>query len=503
MKSKRILRSTFLPVLMLMTITLSAQRNAPFKKSDILSAMKEASDYMVKEVSCNGGYVWYYSTDLTECWGEVPARKSQIWVQGPGTPAMGHLFLEMYAFTGDEDYLNYAKKVADALIYGQHPQGGWHYFIDFDKPGLAAWYADTASQFVVGWEEFRHYYGNCTYDDNVTQGATKYLMDLYEVTMDPEYLGPLKKALNFMLVSQYPNGAWPQWYPLRYEYAHDGLPDYTSYYTLNDFAMNNTIDVLLEAYELLGNKEYLEAARRGADFFMIAQGPEGHAAWPDQLDMNLQPVAARTHEPASWMEYATTPTIHQLEKMFLYTGDRRYLRPIPGALNWLESVIVDIDENGDPVYHQWWYDPETNYPIIMETLPELTDEGYFEYRFTLDSTVNFVDYPGKLPERERYERIRDVEAGKAQELYEELYGEKHQLPKVNKEEIRQLVRSINENGIWIETITVHDVDKTMVPDYQALIEKGPYLYGVKKIQGISTQTYMDNMRKFMGYLEEI
>ena len=45
---------------------------------------------------------------------------------------MGQLFLDMYKATADAVYLEYAKKAANALIYGQHPLGGWHYFIDFD-----------------------------------------------------------------------------------------------------------------------------------------------------------------------------------------------------------------------------------------------------------------------------------------------------------------------------------------------------------------------------------
>jgi hypothetical protein len=413
---------------------------------------------------------------------------------------MGDLFLDMYIKTGDETYLEYARKAANALVYGQHPLGGWHYFIDFDKPGMAGWYADTASQVLIGMEEYRHYYGNCTYDDNVTQGATRYLLRLYTETLDPSYYGPLKKALNFMLVSQYPNGGWPQRYPLRYEFAHDGLPDYTSFYTLNDGAMNNTIDVLLEAYEKLGNEEYLEAARRGADFFMIAQGPGGHAAWTDQFDMNLQPATARTHEPASYQVRYTISTIHQLEKMFLFTGDRRYLRPIPMALDWMESSILGINDRGAPEFATW-YDPETNYPILRVSIPEVTPEGYMKYRYTVDTTASYVEFTGKLPARKRYEKIRNVEPGKEREMYLELFGRERNATPVEKREILRLINTMNEHGTWIETIRVQDVNRTMVPDFEAVFEKGPYWYAVKEIQGISTRTFMRNMQTFLDYLK--
>lgn len=493
-------KNTILLSLLVITVLASGQRNKKVSNEHVLSAMKKASAYMVNEVSCHGGYLWYYNEDLTQVFGEVPARKSQIWVQGAGTPAMGHTFLDMYEATGETEFLAYARKVANALIYGQHPLGGWHYLIDFDKKGLEGWYKDTASHFIIGWEEYRHYYGNCTYDDNVTQGATQYLMRLYATTLEPAYLAPLRKALEFMLISQYPNGGWPQRYPLRYEFAHDGYPDYTSYYTLNDGAMNDIIDVLIEAYELLGDERYLEAAKRGCDFFMIVQGPEGHAGWTDQFDMNLQPTRGRTHEPASFQVRYTRSTIQQLEKMFLYTGDRRYLRPIPMALDWIESSVLEIDSRGRPKFAKW-YDPVTNYPITKDYLDSFTPEGYMEYSYSVDSSVSYVALPGKSSYREQYELIRDVEPGKEREMYNKLYQSERQNRTPDEQKVADLIHSMNENGAWIESFTVHDIARTMEPNFESVSKNGSYLYAVKELQGISTQTYMRNMERFMDFLK--
>lgn len=469
---------------------------------EVLEAMKKASGFMEDKVSTRGGYLWYYSGDLSERFGEIPARKSQVWVQGQGTPAMGSLFLEVYRETGEDCFLEYAKKAADVLVYGQHPEGGWHYFIDFNKRGLAEWYRDTASQFIVGWEEFRHYYGNCTFDDNVTQGATQFLLDLYMETLDPAYLVPVRKALDFILKSQYPNGGWPQRYPLRYEFAHDGLPDYTSFYTLNDGAMNNIIDVLLRAYELLGNEEYLESAKRGGDFFLISQGPEGHAAWADQFGMDLRPATARTHEPASYQARYTLSTIHELEKLYLFTGDRRYLRPVPAALEWLESVILEVDQRNRPVYADF-YDPESNLPIIRKTLPEVTEEGYMKYRYEVDSTARYIPYPGKLPERARFEQIRDLEPARFQEMYSRLSrGRRFFREPPDGKQIRELIHTMQPDGSWIETFTVHDISRTMEPNFDAVFEKGSYLYAVKKVEGISTGTFLRNISAMLRYLKE-
>ncbi|MGW8314804.1 MAG: pectate lyase [Bacteroidales bacterium] len=468
-------------------------------QEEVMGAMKQAASFMVNHVSTRGGYLWFYSRDLSQRFGEVPARPSQVWVQDPGTPAVGQLYLDIYQATGEQCFLDYAREAADVLVYGQHPAGGWHYFIDFDRPGLAGWYRDTASRFIVGWEEYRHYYGNCTYDDNVTQGATMFLLQLYRETLDPVYLGPLRKALGFILESQYPNGGWPQRYPLRYEFAHDGLPDYTSFYTLNDGAMNNTIDVLLRAYEILGDEEYLEAARRGGDFFMVAQGPEGRAAWTDQFDMKLRPATGRTHEPACYQARYTLSTITELEKLFLYTGDRRYLRPIPAALEWLESVILEVDARGRPVYADA-YDCSTNLPIVREYMTEVNEEGYMKYHYYVDSTATYVPFPGKLPVRNRYEEIRDVGQGKEKELYWQLFGENQRRERpAGAKMAADLINSMDPEGSWIETFTVHDIARTMDPNFEAVLEKGSYLYAVKELEGYSTRTFLRNMRTLLQF----
>ena len=51
----------------------------------VRAAMKNATRYMVEAVSTNGGYVWFYTPDLSRRWGEMEAYETMIWVQPPGT----------------------------------------------------------------------------------------------------------------------------------------------------------------------------------------------------------------------------------------------------------------------------------------------------------------------------------------------------------------------------------------------------------------------------------
>ena len=63
---------------------------------EIDAAMKKAARFYREEVAVNGGYVYYYSPDLSKRLGEGVASKTQIWVQNPGTPTVGMAFLEAW-----------------------------------------------------------------------------------------------------------------------------------------------------------------------------------------------------------------------------------------------------------------------------------------------------------------------------------------------------------------------------------------------------------------------
>lgn len=349
--------------------------------AEITTTMKKATAFMTDRVALHGGYVWFVSEDLTRRWGEIPARPSQIWLQG-GTERMGQVFLDAWEATGDAQFLNAARKAADALVFGQHALGGFHYFIDFQPAGLEQWYETTASKFRWGYEEYRHYYGNATYDDRVTADAARFLLRFYRVTHEAAYHEPVRKALDFVLQSQYPNGAWPQRFPLSHEYAHDGLPDYTSFYTLNDGAMFAIIELLLDAADTFPDARYLASALRGVDSLIALQGPDGQAAWAEQHGPDLRPIAARTHEPAGYVLRESRMAIHLLHQIYLLTGDARYLAPVPRCIEWYERVNREIGEQKYPVPRYW--EPGSNKPVYVVRTEQLTPEGYGKYLWTTD-----------------------------------------------------------------------------------------------------------------------
>jgi len=108
---------------------------------EALKALERATEFL-RSISTHGGYLWKYSEDLKERWGEGKASQTQIWVQPPGTPSVGMIFLRAYEVTGDKRYLEAAKEAGDALAWGQLESGGWTYYRP-DGPRRRRWRGDA------------------------------------------------------------------------------------------------------------------------------------------------------------------------------------------------------------------------------------------------------------------------------------------------------------------------------------------------------------------------
>ncbi|MFL1011648.1 pectate lyase [Flavisericum labens] len=341
----------------------SVAAQSKISKEKVLETMYKATEFMVEEVSYNGGYVWYYMPDLSRQWGEMEAYKTMVWLQHPGTISMGHVFLDAYRATSDDYYYSAAEKAARAIIWGQSHEGGWNYMIDFaGDRSLKKWYNTIGKN---GWrlEEFQHYYGNSTFDDDVTTDAARFLLRMYLEKMDPTYKPALDKAIQFILNSQYPNGGWPQRYPLRNDFEKQGFPDYTSFYTFNDDVIWENISFLKQCYLVLGEERFLDPIYRGMEFYKISQDSCG--AWGQQVNMQMKAASARTYEPAAFLPSATCENALLLIKFYKLTGNKNFLEGIPKAIKWLEDNELPEEKQEGRRTHPTFVDAETHKPIYV------------------------------------------------------------------------------------------------------------------------------------------
>lgn len=409
-KSQHTITITLLVLLMSsFNMNLSVAQN----KNEFSALVTEAEGSLEKGIAfmqslaIEGGYVYHYSLDGTEKWGEGKTDDRTIEVQPPGTPAVGMSFLRAYRITQNKDFLKAAEGAANALILGQNELGGWEHKIYFDRP---------MGQRV-------------SFDDNQTQSAISFLMALDQEIDRPNLSTAVKKALDMMLKSQLDNGGWPHQYPWQGNY-HD-------YATFNDHGINDCIRVMIEASSYYGEQDLEKSLQKVGRFLMISQLPPPQPGWAQQYNEFLQPAWARTFEPPAVCPSASVNNIHSLIDLYLHTDQGKFLEPIPDAIRWLKASRMPNGKWGRflelGTNKALYYDRDR---IRVDSLHQLSLErrtGY-GYEVNLKNALDAVEL--------RFQQVSDLPSA-AQEI------ERKPTIKELAADVRDITKNQDKLGRWI------------------------------------------------------
>ena len=409
-------------------------------------AMHRACRFFRQTVSCEGGYLWRYSADLTKREGEGRAGEQTVWVQPPGTPSVGMAFLEAYELTGDAECLRLARDAGYCLVRGQLRSGGWDYRIEFDpeRRRRYAYRSDPPRQRARNVS---------TLDDNTTQAALRLLMRLDAALefKDPAIHAAAVAGLDALLAVQYPNGAWPQRFerppdPALYPVKRASYPDswsrqwpkqgYSGYYTFNDNAIADTIDVMFLASAIYGDRRYAQAAERAGDFILLAQMPEPQPGWAQQYDPDMHPAWARKFEPPAITGGEAAGILRTLMSLYRQTGKRKYLEPIPRAVAYYRSSR--LPEGGLARF----YELKTNRPLYFTR----------DYQLTYDDSDMPTHYAFKVGDwvdaiAAQYERLIEAPPEPRKPARR---ARPPRLSKSLKRKALAVIGAMDDRGAWVE-----------------------------------------------------
>lgn len=117
-----------------------------------------------------------------------------------------------------------------ALIHSmlslQTPSGGWSKRTDMSQPRQPGQHFGVEPDYVP------------TFDNSATTTQLRVLARAYTTNGNPEFAAAFYRGLQLIFSAQYPNGGWPQTYPLRGGY-HDHI-------TLNDGVTADILNLLLD-----------------------------------------------------------------------------------------------------------------------------------------------------------------------------------------------------------------------------------------------------------------
>lgn len=440
--------------------------------ADARSAITRAVAFFHDRAARHGGYVYRYSGDFTLREAEGIPGPDTIWIQPPGTPAVGEAFLQAHQATGDPACLKAAVDAARALSRTQLASGGWDYSGHFDAANRAKWLyrrdaggkpldRSNAPRGEAGWHvwrERRHKDTNSsTLDDDVTQSALRLLIRVDQALgfKDPEIHEAAQYGLEAILSTQYPAGAWSASFdvypaappdPARYPLKQASFPsswsrtwpkDFTGCYVTNDNMHATLIRTLLLAGQTYRETRYTDAARRAGDFLLLAKMPDPQPAWAQQYDADMQPVWSRAFEPPAISGRESQAVMWSLLTLAAATSDRKYLGPIPSAVAYLRRSRLPDGRLAR------FYELQTNKPLYFRRGKggkghELTyddDRTASNYGWKWDSELDAIEAAGK----------RLAAGGVAPGLY--------QLPPApapTDAEIDAVLADLGAAGAWIE-----------------------------------------------------
>ena len=392
--------------------------------------MRKAAEFFRTRAAVHGGYVYYYAPDLSWRLGEGKAGPQEIWVQEPGTPAVGMAFLTAHAATGDSFHLDAAREAAEALIHGQLQSGGWAASIDFDPAGK------RAAQYRGGRARGHN---NSTLDDGITQNALRFLIHM-DRALQSKHAGireAVETGLAALLAAQFPSGAFPKVWngpvaahpPAKAAYpdydwrTENRIKEYWNLPTLNDDLAGSVSRLLAEAAAIRGDTRCKAALAKLGDFLLLAQMPEPQPGWAQQYDTRMRPAWARKFEPPALAGRESKDAMETLLRIFSITADAKYLEPLPRAIAWLKRSRLPDGRIAR------YYELLTNRPLYMTA----------DYRLTNDDTDLPPHYGWKVESR-----IEAIEAA--------LSADRAVMPKAlhpPDADIRRIISELDAQGRWI------------------------------------------------------
>lgn len=467
-------------------------------RAEVTESLRKATAYFHGTVAAHGGYAWVSSPDGKLRHGEGNCAAGTVWVQPPGTPAVGLAFLDAFEATGDALHLKAAVDAARALVKGQLRSGGWNYRIDFDPAKRKELvYRDGPNggrEFIPktpapgGWDVWRlrrHKDDITTLDDDTTPAALRLLLrvDAALKFEDREIHDAVLYALESVTNAQYPIGAWSHnydrfptappdeaHYPVKKasfpeKWSRTWTKDFTGCYMLNDRITQNVIGAMLLAHRTTGDRKYLAVAERGGKFLLLAQLPDPQPAWAQQYDRSVQPVWDRKFEPPAITGLESQDALETLLLLYRETGKAEYLEPVPKAVAYLKKSLLP---DGNIAR---FYELQTNKPLFFTTDYKLTyekDNVPTHYGFWFRSRLDEIE--------KEYKRLLALKSGESREK---------PAAGASAERVAKVLAAQGKNGAWLEPGAVRDPDGKKVTPAEGVA---------------ASQTFIDNVTALCRYL---
>jgi PelA/Pel-15E family pectate lyase len=249
-----------------------------------------------------------------------------------------------------------ARHVADVIVSFQTPAGGWSKNLDLSgtprTPGQSYTTDNlskhpSADDFDTPKDPQWNYVG--TLDNDATNTELHFLVLVSGATLGAAgepYRATFLRGIRYLLAAQFPNGGWPQVWPLEGGY-HDAI-------TYNDNAVTESAETLTSVAEGAGNYAFVPTELRLQAKASVARALQcilatqvvvkgKHTVWAQQHDaLTLAPVAGRNYEPAALSSGESAGVLLYL--MQLPHPSPAVIAAVNAGVSWLKSAAINGQE---------------------------------------------------------------------------------------------------------------------------------------------------------------
>jgi PelA/Pel-15E family pectate lyase len=224
-------------------------------------------------------------------------------------------------------------RIADNILIFQRNNGGWPKNYDMQAV-LTKEQVDS----LMRAKKMHH----TTFDNSTTYTHIKYLAQVYTLTKIKKYKDACLKGIRFTLSAQYPNGGWPQFFPLENNYSRR--------ITYNDGAYIGIMEMLKRIIDENPNFSFISknirgkakiAFEKGLDCILKTQIHENGrlTAWCQQHnEIDLKPAWARAYEPPSICNGESSLIVLLL--MSIDNPDIRIIGSVQSAVKWFNDSKI-------------------------------------------------------------------------------------------------------------------------------------------------------------------
>ncbi len=384
--------------------------------------------------------------------------------KGNGSPRTAMNLLYGYEVLGDAAYLDAAMRTAEFLLAAQDERGFWVHGYEMTVNGIRPVASDRQIKL----------------QDLVQAHPMFFLGYVYRITGDQRYLDAVKRAGEWFITAQNPNGSWSHHYDAQ-EGVGKNARNEVGAGEMNDSAMNSAIETMVFMYHMTGEAKYVEAIKRAGDWLIEAQGDEV-PLWADQYDPDNNPQWARAFEPPAWSVSATSMATQALREIYRMSGDERYRDAIARSVEWMQANLPDGQMS-------CFVEPGTGRPIAAweNTVYYLDNPEHVAYLGTVPMGSGYDDMRPMLAPTQRV-----LEQTQTLPTIPEMTPEAAlaALP-AQRESAKSALDSQSENGMWM-------VDN--VADFMGSIGRG---FGAYSPRTLLLLRYIERARIAKGEIEPV